>query len=1012
MKSNVLHVYLSFVLIIASLDTFSQCPHPNATIALGTQNAVDKWLSDYPNCTVLNRDVIIAFAGGPVGAGSSTVRPLTNLNGLKNIQEINGTLRIAGPPGYWQSQPYDIWSISGMSGLRKVHTLIIDDVPNLMNITFDSLETVNNLILKELPNFKGITNVIDKLNIVDTLILEDVKGFDLTQFDFPPSLKLLRIKEGEWTQTIFMQLDNVTEVEQLELWDTDIVNINSDINLSVLKKISLSSNKLLEDISGLNFPEEMEEIYLVFNPLLSGGLDNFEKVKRVGGLVQLIQVTDISAFGELKHIGSLSLVGNESVTDFSAFVSLESVGDIQGSQLPDQLDMSTFSNVEFFGVVIRFSNVGVHNLNDLQITNFDTIYSISFNSCENLSDLNFLSGVKKYRAFHLGSCPSMTNLNGLRDMTHVDLFFELDQLDNLSSLSDLSNLQYCHGLWIRKLNVSDLSGLEGLKIIKDDFYLADNPNLKNLNGLSGLEYLGIDEPFNNVKITDNPLLESLDGFNKLKGKVEGQLVITNNTSLSPCSIDYVCSNISHGEASISISNNGQDCNSEQEVIDKCGFNFLEVFLDDNGNGIQDAGEPNIDIGKIKVGNQFLFFPNIQGRVSFFIDDNPGFIEYVAEDFWEVTTDNAFTETNNLLEVPDLIKIGIKGKDNFLDVNSFLSFSQIVCNRNYNVKAIVKNEGTERINANMRFTALGEYLPSWPLPSDTTNNSFLFEFGEILPGQSAEGYIRLVAPSIVDVDLNSVLELDYVVDITDQQGIISQDAGSYEFVFLCAYDPNDKQVFPSGVQDENFTLFEEDEFEYLIRFQNTGNFPAQDVTVKDTLDENLDLSTFKLINASHELTRIRLEGSAIDFDFKNIFLPDSTNNEPESHGFIHFKVRTKEGLPENTRIENTAHIYFDFNPPIVTNTVFNTMVTMLPTSSVHEEGMTKDYSVYPNPVSNQVVLRQEHKLELLDYTITDLQGKILLSSTARSRETKIDVSDLTPGIYFIRINEEVQMFVVE
>ena len=32
--------------------------------------------------------------------------------------------------------------------------------------------------------------------------------------------------------------------------------------------------------------------------------------------------------------------------------------------------------------------------------------------------------------------------------------------------------------------------------------------------------------------------------------------------------------------------------------------------------------------------------------------------------------------------------------------------------------------------------------------------------------------------------------------------------------------------------------------------------------------------------------------------------------------------TKNDLPEGTIIENTAHIYFDFNPPIITNTTKN------------------------------------------------------------------------------------------
>jgi len=65
---------------------------------------------------------------------------------------------------------------------------------------------------------------------------------------------------------------------------------------------------------------------------------------------------------------------------------------------------------------------------------------------------------------------------------------------------------------------------------------------------------------------------------------------------------------------------------------------------------------------------------------------------------------------------------------------------------------------------------------------------------------------------------------------------------------------------------------------------------------------------------------------VEFSFKNILLPDSTTNEPLSHGFVSYKINQKEGLPENTTIENTAYIYFDFNPPIVTNTTNNLLVS--------------------------------------------------------------------------------------
>jgi len=84
---------------------------------------------------------------------------------------------------------------------------------------------------------------------------------------------------------------------------------------------------------------------------------------------------------------------------------------------------------------------------------------------------------------------------------------------------------------------------------------------------------------------------------------------------------------------------------------------------------------------------------------------------------------------------------------------------------------------------------------------------------------------------------------------------------------------------------------------------------------------------------------------VEFSFKNILLPDSTTNEPLSHGFVSYKINPKIGLTENTTIENTASIYFDFNPPIVTNTIQNVMVSELPKTTFIIEPEQVVY-VYP------------------------------------------------------------------
>ncbi|MBK9629212.1 MAG: DUF11 domain-containing protein [Flavobacteriales bacterium] len=104
---------------------------------------------------------------------------------------------------------------------------------------------------------------------------------------------------------------------------------------------------------------------------------------------------------------------------------------------------------------------------------------------------------------------------------------------------------------------------------------------------------------------------------------------------------------------------------------------------------------------------------------------------------------------------------------------------------------------------------------------------------------------------------------------------------------------------------------------MIRFQNTGTDTAFNVVVTDTLPSTLDPATISLVTASHANTWSLQGQGTLKFILPNILLPDSNVNEPMSHGLISFRIRPKQPLTAGTVIENIANIYFDFNPPVIT-----------------------------------------------------------------------------------------------
>src|SRR5690606_25411947 len=132
----------------------------------------------------------------------------------------------------------------------------------------------------------------------------------------------------------------------------------------------------------------------------------------------------------------------------------------------------------------------------------------------------------------------------------------------------------------------------------------------------------------------------------------------------------------------------------------------------------------------------------------------------------------------------------------------------------------------------------------------------------------------------------------------------------------SYDPNDKLVTPVGRTEEHYTPTGS-ALKYKIRFQNTGTAVAYRIVVVDTLSEQLDLSTLQVGATSHP-GRLEVSGKGrpvLTWTFDNIMLPDSTADEPGSHGYIQFSIKPKADLPEKALVENFADIFFDFNSPI-------------------------------------------------------------------------------------------------
>ena len=160
-------------------------------------------------------------------------------------------------------------------------------------------------------------------------------------------------------------------------------------------------------------------------------------------------------------------------------------------------------------------------------------------------------------------------------------------------------------------------------------------------------------------------------------------------------------------------------------------------------------------------------------------------------------------------------------------------------------------------------------------------------------------------------------------------------------------------------------------------------------------------------ASHPVETQLGKDGAIEFLFRNILLPPTKTNEPLSHGFVWYQISAKKGLAEQTEIANTAHIYFDYNPPITTNTTVNVMVSALPNKGGGQGLTGVEAKVYPNPFYDYLqveIVKNSTNAAPYTFYLQNSQAQVLLSQQLNGVIERIDTGRLPSGLYFYLIKD--------
>jgi uncharacterized repeat protein (TIGR01451 family) len=453
-----------------------------------------------------------------------------------------------------------------------------------------------------------------------------------------------------------------------------------------------------------------------------------------------------------------------------------------------------------------------------------------------------------------------------------------------------------------------------------------------------------------------------------------------------------------------------DFGNSQGTIDCTGIR-LNAFLDTNANGTQDNGENNFPLG------QFQYEKNNNGTIHnvtsltgvYNIYENNSSnsydINYVIDPAYAAMyslTTGSYSNVNitsgsgiTIYNFP----INIIQSYNDLAV-TIIPFSSPRPGFTYSNKIIYANIGNQTIpsgtvtfnnDSNVTITNISQS------GTNPTTTGFNYNFTNLLPFEHREITVTFQVPTIPTVNAEQYLTNTASIIPLTNDIVLENNNNSLSQMIINAYDPNDKME-SHGEEILHSSFTSEDYLYYTIRFENTGNASAINVRINDVLDARLDENSIKMVSASHSYILDRVADN-LTWKFNNIMLPVSIANSAIGKGYIMFKVKPKPGYAVNDIISNTASIYFDFNPAIITNTYTTTFVATLGTNTFENN----QFIVYPNPTNDFVTIKSSNYNTIKSIIIYDMLGKVIISKDFNDSVIQtINTSELNSGIYLIDI----------
>ncbi|MEM1124396.1 MAG: hypothetical protein AAGJ18_28415, partial [Bacteroidota bacterium] len=355
----------------------------------------------------------------------------------------------------------------------------------------------------------------------------------------------------------------------------------------------------------------------------------------------------------------------------------------------------------------------------------------------------------------------------------------------------------------------------------------------------------------------------------------------------------------------------------------------QFFFDVNANGILDDQDQLLKDQSITLlPESKTTFSNKNGY-RFFVPRGDYQLRPNISSYWELTNQDTVVPTSTV-DSSVTVNFGLFPASDKEIYQLITPANRLRCNTATSLQFFVKNQNGKNGNGLLEITlnAAIEPIQFHPEPFLSLENTYFWRIEEVFATESFCVQANVNTPDETFTGERLSSSVKYYTTHADG-ALLPQDSTEWLTQIRCSYDPNDKLAKPQVAIGENWLLSKQP-LEYTIRFQNTGNDTAYNVTITDQLDEHLDWSTLTPLSASHDYVLTMDKNGVCNFFFEGIYLVDSLTNPTGSQGFVTYEIYPKKNLSEGQQLLNTARIFFDENAPIITNTTKHTFTYNLST----------------------------------------------------------------------------------